>query len=192
MAVFRRFWRHPVSIYMVGSRVEERRGLAEATRFPSPLIKPDVRISRIRLSDWLHRGHTAGGEHERHPCPTSPWRHDTASSEGSGPHYAVLHRLAPSHPPSPSSQAHQKSGSFPPPALPGFGGTMTLSDSRVDRMPCSTVEAATLIPHGSPPITQPTVSTCRAPYPDGPVRVHLPAASPNRAAFPILRLGRRP
>jgi len=24
-------------------------------RFPSPLIKPDVRISRIRLSDWLHR-----------------------------------------------------------------------------------------------------------------------------------------
>jgi hypothetical protein len=27
-------------------------------RFPSPLIKPDVRISRIRLSDWLHRGLT--------------------------------------------------------------------------------------------------------------------------------------
>src|SRR6266700_1093934 len=26
-----------------------------ASRFPSPLIKPDVRISRIRLSDWLHR-----------------------------------------------------------------------------------------------------------------------------------------
>ncbi len=23
-------------------------------RFPSPLIEPDVRISRIRLSDWLH------------------------------------------------------------------------------------------------------------------------------------------
>src|ERR1019366_659615 len=29
------------------SRVEERRGITEATRFPSPLIKPDVRISRI-------------------------------------------------------------------------------------------------------------------------------------------------
>jgi hypothetical protein len=38
------------------SRVEERRGIAEATRFPSPLIKPDVRISRIRLSDWFHGG----------------------------------------------------------------------------------------------------------------------------------------
>jgi hypothetical protein len=24
-------------------------------RFPSLLIKPDVRIARIRLSDWLHR-----------------------------------------------------------------------------------------------------------------------------------------
>jgi hypothetical protein len=33
------------------SRVEEGRGIACATRFPSPLIKPDVRICRIRLSD---------------------------------------------------------------------------------------------------------------------------------------------
>jgi hypothetical protein len=31
---------------------------------------------------------------------------------------------------SPSSKAHQKSGSFPLPALPGFNGRMTLSDSR--------------------------------------------------------------
>ena len=35
--------------------VESRRGaVARALRFPSPLIKPDGRISRIRLSDWLH------------------------------------------------------------------------------------------------------------------------------------------
>jgi hypothetical protein len=40
-------------------RVEERRGAASAIRFLSPLIKPDVRICRIRLSDWFHRGHTA-------------------------------------------------------------------------------------------------------------------------------------
>ena len=35
--------------------VESRKGAVSllATRFPSPLIKPDVRISRIRLSDWL-------------------------------------------------------------------------------------------------------------------------------------------
>jgi len=39
--------------------VESRMGAstdAEAPpRFPSPLIKPDARVSRIRLSDWLHR-----------------------------------------------------------------------------------------------------------------------------------------
>ena len=28
--------------------------VSASPRFPSPLIKPDVRISRIRLSDWLH------------------------------------------------------------------------------------------------------------------------------------------
>jgi hypothetical protein len=37
-------------------RVEDGRGNlghAATLRFPSPLIEPDVRISRIRLSDWL-------------------------------------------------------------------------------------------------------------------------------------------
>ena len=39
-------------------RVEDGRGSlghSATLRFPSPLIEPDVRISRIRLSDWLHR-----------------------------------------------------------------------------------------------------------------------------------------
>ena len=38
------------------SRVEERRGNAgmmPSSRFLSPLIEPDVQISRIRLSDWF-------------------------------------------------------------------------------------------------------------------------------------------
>jgi hypothetical protein len=34
-------------------RVEDGRG-GRKPRFPSPLIKPDVRNYRIRLSDWLH------------------------------------------------------------------------------------------------------------------------------------------
>src|SRR5262244_1455540 len=38
-----------------------------------------------------------------------------------------------SHHPSPSSKAHQKSGSFAPPALPGLNAPMTLSDSRCGR-----------------------------------------------------------
>src|SRR3954454_7468275 len=45
-------------------RVEDGRGglgHAATPRFPSPLVKPDVRISRIRLSDWLHREAHGGG-----------------------------------------------------------------------------------------------------------------------------------
>jgi hypothetical protein len=38
----------------VGAHVESRTGAVAVPRLPSPLIKPDVRISRIRLSDWLH------------------------------------------------------------------------------------------------------------------------------------------
>jgi hypothetical protein len=44
-------------------------------------------------------------------------------------------RLIANHRSSPSSQARQKSGPFPPPALPGLRGTMTLSDSRRHRWP---------------------------------------------------------
>src|SRR5206468_6459248 len=48
------------------SRVEERRGdlgRAATSRFLSPLIKPDVPISGIRLSDWFH--HMARGSGPR-------------------------------------------------------------------------------------------------------------------------------
>jgi hypothetical protein len=44
---------------MVSPQVESRMGaVLEAlpiARFPSPLIEPDVPISGIRLSDWIHR-----------------------------------------------------------------------------------------------------------------------------------------
>ena len=48
----------------VGS-VESRMGAVAwghwpTPRFPSPLIEPDVRSYRIRLSDWLHPRPTAG------------------------------------------------------------------------------------------------------------------------------------
>ncbi len=49
-------------VVLLPLRVESRRGAVArrvAFRFPSPLIKPDVQISRIRLSDWLH--HNAHG-----------------------------------------------------------------------------------------------------------------------------------
>ena len=44
----------------VKSRTGAVVGPSAPPRFPSPLIKPDVRISRIRLSDWLHLA-TVGG-----------------------------------------------------------------------------------------------------------------------------------
>src|SRR3984957_11865497 len=42
-------------------------------------------------------------------------------------------RLIANHLTSFASKTYQKSGAFPPPALPGFDGTTPLSDSRADR-----------------------------------------------------------
>src|SRR5262245_8791530 len=46
-------------------------GLWPTPRFPSPLIKPDVPISGIRLSGWLHREARDGAARGRR------WRHRT-------------------------------------------------------------------------------------------------------------------
>jgi hypothetical protein len=78
---------------------------------------------------------------------------------------------------SPSSKAHQKSGPFPQPALPGFDGHTTPSDSRHGRR-LRDVEAATLALDGSPPITRTTFPTCRAHYPGGSSGVRVSIASP--------------
>src|SRR3979409_1493502 len=46
------------SRHVAKGRVEDGRGSlghSATLRFPSPLIEPDVPISGIRLSDWLHR-----------------------------------------------------------------------------------------------------------------------------------------
>src|SRR6202790_1434620 len=55
---------------------------------------------------------------------------------------------------SPSSKAHQKSGPFPEPALPGFDGHTTPSDSRHGRH-LRDVEAATLALTGLPRLPEP-------------------------------------
>jgi hypothetical protein len=55
---------------------------------------------------------------------------------------------------SPSSKAHQKSGSFAPPALPGLNAHMTPSDSRRGRR-LRDVEAATLAVTGLPRLPEP-------------------------------------
>jgi hypothetical protein len=50
-------------------------GLWPSPRFPSPLIEPEVPISGVRLSDWLHRkAHdaAASGRRSRRSRPSSP------------------------------------------------------------------------------------------------------------------------
>ena len=78
---------------------------------------------------------------------------------------------------SPSSKAHQKSGPFPQPALPGFDGHTTPSDSRHGRR-LRDVEAATLAGDGSPPITRATFPNVPCPLPRRIERVRVSIASP--------------
>src|ERR1700680_2998800 len=118
-------------------RVEDGRGSlghSATLRFPSPLIEPDVPISGIRLSDWFHR--------EVHGEQTNRTRLRYGEYLSFAPRHSNLRRrlslmvFAGSSPittTSPSSKAHQKSGSFPQPALPGFNGHTTPSDSRHGR-----------------------------------------------------------
>jgi hypothetical protein len=92
------------------SRVEERRGIVCTTRLPSPLIKPDVRISRIRLSDWLHGmlttlrpigdiGVVSTHQGRRRPPPCGRVRCFATASCGAGQgSYARGHRDVPRSP----------------------------------------------------------------------------------------------
>ena len=179
-------------------RVEERRGglgHSASPRFLSPLIEPDVRIARIRLSDRLH--HMAHGGRPLDPgvlrrhrgrCPPSPC--GRACSERSGS-LSVLPGAMPIAFTSPSSQACQKSGSFAPPALPAINAHMTLSDSRLDRR-----LETTLRPQPSPETGLPRL-------PGSPFRRAVPTTPadrtgarvdffPARAAFPKWQEGRHP
>jgi hypothetical protein len=66
--------------------VESRKGavawaVAASPRFPSPLIKPDVPISGIRLSDWLHPEAHGGGPRWTRRSRSTPSCPNTASSE---------------------------------------------------------------------------------------------------------------
>ena len=101
-------------------------------------------------------------------------------------------RLIANHQSLAPSKACQKSGSFPPPALPGLIGRTTLSDSRPARRARHGVGGATSGRNGPPPITRTTFPTCRAQYPGGSERVPMSVASPFHAAFPVSQAGRHP
>src|SRR5580692_4552334 len=86
----------------------------------------------------------------------------------------------------PLSPAHQKQGSFPPPALPDIHGHTTLSDFQTGHHPIDDVGGATSTSAGSPPITQIIFLACRAQYPGGPNRC-LSVSSPFARPSPVNR-----
>ena len=108
-------------------------------RLHIPLIEPDVRISRIRLSDWFHVvAHTG--------APTcialrrwTPFatlglllRRNVELSLELPDRFGSPQAHA-NPPPLRSFKSTQKQGPFPPPALTGFSGTIGLSDSQTGR-----------------------------------------------------------
>jgi hypothetical protein len=85
-------------------------------RFHSPLVEPDVRISRIRLSDKETQGAAVRPVEPRGSPPSDPERW---SGRFVGSHHSPC--------PSPRRAASLNSGPFPPPELPGFLGTTSPS-----------------------------------------------------------------
>ena len=124
-----------------------------------PEIVAMLQSKRRSSSSHLNLVCRTAGERVARPCPTQflPRIRIFSGVVGSAPITFT----------SPSSKAHQKSGPFAPPALPGLDAHTTLSDSRQGRRPIRDVEAATPAHDGSPPITRITFPTCCAHYPGG-------------------------
>ena len=121
---------------MVESRMDAVAGPFGNTPFPilaRRTGRADLRHPALRLvSSCGTRRRNLNRERFRCGEFFSPSPHDTAFSEGSGS-LSVLLGSSPITVTSPSSKAHQKSGSFAPLALPSFNAPTTLSDSRQSR-----------------------------------------------------------
>ena len=78
----------------------------------------------------------------------------------------------------------QKRGSFHPPALPGFSGTMSLSDTHAERQPLLPSSVATAHRAWASHVAQRTMRPCRSHYPGGLRCVHVSVASAADASLP--------
>src|SRR6266498_3929899 len=85
----------------VESRASAGAAGAAPSRFPTPLIKPDVRISRIRLSDWLHRrltnAHPLAPADGSRPKSQTPFLRGTGGCLETTPCGAFSENAAPCH-----------------------------------------------------------------------------------------------
>ncbi len=176
-------------------RVEDGRGSlghSATPRFPSPLIKPNVPISGIRLSDWFHR--EAHGEQTNRTRLRHGERLSFAPRHSSLRQRLSLMVFAGSSPittTSPPTKAHQKSGSFPPPALPGFNGRMTLSDSRQGRRLEATLRSLPSPMAGLPRLPEPPFRRAVPTTPADRAGARVDCV-PAHAAFPKWQEGRHP
>ena len=93
--------------------------------------------------------------------------------------------------PSRSSEAHQKSGSFPPPALPGLNSTMTPSDSRRHHRLSATSRPLPSRPTGLHRLPAPPSQRAVPSTPADQMGACVDCF-PIRAAFPIIQAGRHP
>ena len=136
-------------------------------RLPSPLIKLDVRVSRIQLSDRFHREAHDVAFVARGACAASsnifasrhsPFRQvplfGCLQAKGQSPQHLRRHERIRSQGPF-LRRRYPASSVIRPCPTPA---DIAIQDS---------VEAATLMPNGSPPITRITFPACRAHYPGG-------------------------
>ena len=93
--------------------------------------------------------------------------------------------------PSRSSEAHQKSGSFPPPALPGLNSTMTPSDSRRHRRLSATLRPPPSCPTGLHRLPAPPSQRAVSSTPADQMGACVDCF-PIHTAFPVIQAGRRP
>jgi hypothetical protein len=172
-------------------RVEDERGVVRTNRFSSPLIERSMRISRTTLSDWFHRGHTAAGHMSVFHAPvrlgvaTKPARKVPGFIQWFAGLRQSTGRL-------PLRQAHQKSGSFPPPALPDINGRMTLSDSRQHRHPAATSRPLPSCQAGIPQLPDPPFQHAVPIIPMDQSRCTCRLLPHSTRAFPVSQAGRRP
>jgi hypothetical protein len=164
-------------------------------RLPSPLIEPNVPISGIRLSDWIH-------------CMSFGSSVHAGVFSGNGSKFRLclslaielslkdpdLFRCFQAHrqSPNPLSLSLQKRTRSQGPSL-----LRSYPDSSV-LFPCPTPAAAQCRRSRSPPsprrvspVARITFRTCRAHYPGGPSGC-ICRFFPVRMAFPVKRAGRRP
>lgn len=151
-------------------------------RFPSPSRSSAGARSHSLISRSTFRSRRGPAHRHGAECPhgksyrrasrsgtrasPSPSPYNRASCEGSRS-FHVFQGSSPIIVSSPTSKACRKSGSFPPPALPGINSFTTLSDSRpVHRH--QRCRSCDLRPHGSPSIARITLPACRVQYPGRP------------------------